>query len=150
MSGETCGYLISRNRRCRRPAAAGEERCWQHRGKTPASTKRPKKRSARRRSGAQAQPVAVSSRAPDPPLAAWGGHAAGNTRGLTAHQVMRNYHGVAALREMTCDGALPHGARAVFAGGTCLALGHKLVERCSEDIDIVIAGCSGLGPDEHE
>ncbi len=37
---------------------------------------------------------------------------------------------------------------AVFSGGTCLAMGHRLTERYSEDIDRVLAGAGGLGEDQ--
>ena len=48
--------------------------------------------------------------------------------GLNSFQAMQNYHVVSALRRLTADDALPHGERAVFGGGTCLALGHRLTE----------------------
>ena len=63
---------------------------------------------------------------------------------------MQNYHGIAAVRRMAQPGALPYGAKTVFAGGTCLALGHRLVERYSEDIDMVIVGCADLGADQRD
>ena len=77
-------------------------------------------------------------------------HTAGNGPGLTPFQIMQNYHGVNALGRLAHLGALPHGVRAVFAGGTCLALGHHLVERYSQDIDIVLIGGSHLDRDQRD
>ena len=77
-------------------------------------------------------------------------HTAGNGTGLSLFQIMQNYHGVNALSRLTRPGALPHGVRAVFAGGTCLALGHYLVERYSQDIDIVLIGGSELSDKERQ
>ncbi|MCQ3806251.1 MAG: nucleotidyl transferase AbiEii/AbiGii toxin family protein [Acidimicrobiaceae bacterium] len=70
--------------------------------------------------------------------------------GLNSFQAMQNYHGVSALRKLADDDALPHGARTVFGGGTCLALGHRLTERYSEDIDVVLVGAGGLSDDQRE
>ena len=77
-------------------------------------------------------------------------HTAGNGPGLSPFQIMQNYHGVDALSRLTRPRALPHGVEAVFAGGTCLALGHHLVERYSQDIDIVLVGGSKLSREERE
>ena len=178
MRTKRCGYPISKNRKCRRRIGIQQDRCWQHRNQ-PASNSKQKRRS-KGRAGAppdpmqasdlslSAQPGGARRRQQRPDRSGPQGritgddealrwlaqrarvHTAGNTAGLTAYQVMRNYHGVAAVKAMTRAGSLPHGARAIFAGGTCLALGHKLVERYSEDIDIVISGCTGLDPDERE
>ena len=178
MRGKLCGYPISKNRKCRRRIGLHEARCWQHREQRP-SSRLPKRRAKRQPSTPtdSAQPSALSLSAQsrgsrqrlqrpdrkgqqgritdDDEALRWlaertRAHTAGNTRGLTAYHVMRNYHGVASLKGMTRPGALPHQARAIFAGGTCLALGHKLVERYSEDMDVVIAGCADLGPDERD
>ena len=77
-------------------------------------------------------------------------HTAGNGPGLSFFQIMQNYHGVSVLSELTRPSALPHGIQAVFAGGTCLALGHGLVERYSQDIDIVLIGGSSLSQEKRE
>ena len=77
-------------------------------------------------------------------------HTAGNGPGLSPFQIMQNYHGVSALSRLTQPGALPHGVDAVFAGGTCLALGHHLVERYSQDIDIVLVGGDQLDPGQRD
>ena len=147
---------------CRRAVRTrGESRCWEHRRRTAqrappavradAGGRRPSRPGPERpaRAGGQGRI------ADDREALLWladrtRAHTAGNTSGLTAYQIMRNYHGIAALGRLAAPGALPHGASAVFAGGTCLALGHRLVERYSEDIDIVIAGAAGLSPGERE
>ena len=77
-------------------------------------------------------------------------HTAGYGPGLDIHRTMQNYHGIRMLSKLTRPHALPHGVRAVFGGGTCLALGHYLVERYSEDIDVVLVGGNGLSQEERD
>ena len=98
---------------------------------------------------------AGSSILQDPAALAWLAnetrrHTAGTGPGLNPFQIMQNYHGVSALSRLTQPAALPHGARAVFAGGTCLALGHHLVERYSQDIDLVLIGGDQLDPEQRD
>ena len=171
MSSKRCRHPTSQGGACNRRIGSDEDRCWQHRK----GTKSKKLRQGRKAPVAEDPVVTLSltasqrvgpSRLPRPVRDGFQGrildddqalawlaertriHTAGNTAGLTAYQVMRNYHGIAAVEAMTQAVSLPHGARAIFAGGTCLALGHKLVERYSEDIDVVIAGCAQLSPSE--
>ena len=173
MSRERCGYQISATKTCRNYPKPGEDRCWQHID-APSKGKAGKAR-LRNSSAAPAAPLVtpIGRRQPqsppqrpsrhgpqgdiadDEPALQWSAdrvraHTSGTSDGITAYQTMKNYHGIAALRRMTQEGNLPHGAKAVFAGGTCLALGHRLVERYSEDIDVVIVGCSDLGADQRD
>ena len=71
-------------------------------------------------------------------------HTAGNTQGLNTFQCMQNYHGMLALKRLTEPDVLPYGVRVVFAGGTCLALGHRITARYSEDIDALLINGSQL------
>ena len=173
MSSKRCGHQRSNGGACGRRIRPDEDACWQHRKGTRSN------KSGHRLEASVAQDLNATlslatsprdgpQRLPRPTRYGLQGrvldddealrwlvertrvHTAGNTAGLTAYQVMRNYHGIAAVEAMTVPGSLPHGARAVFAGGTCLALGHKLVERYSEDIDVVIAGCEHLSPRERD
>ena len=173
MSRERCGYQISATKMCRRYRKPGKNRCWQHidapdkdsAGKvragvsSTASTAPLETPIWRQRS--QGGPQRPSRHGPqgdvadDEPALRWladrvRAHTSGTSEGITAYQTMKNYHGIAALRRVAQDGSLPHGAKAVFAGGTCLALGHRLVERYSEDIDVVIVGCSDLEADQRD
>ena len=151
MSSKRCGHPIARGKTCQRRVGPADDRCWQHRKNTK-SIKVQRSGGRRSAGGRTPDPApagssgARSARLPRPARSGTQGritddmqalrwlaertrvHTAGNTAGLTAYQVLRNYHGIAALGKMTRVGSLPHGARAVFAGGTCLALGHRLVE----------------------
>ena len=169
MSKRRCGYRISSTKTCSRTAKPGTDRCWQHSNASRGGNARNRRREKGRPTAslpAAPLPTETTRREPnrllrpvrhgpqgrisdDEEALRWLAdrvrvHTSGNSGGITPQQTMKNYHGIAALRRMTQPEALPYGAKAVFAGGTCLALGHRLVERYSEDIDLVILGCSGL------
>ena len=165
-------YRISDTRICRNSAQQGRDYCWQHpgapRGGTageagrtggrPAAAPLPLDVGARRGSSRLQRPARYGhqgSISGDEDALRWLAervrvHTSGTSGGITAEQTMQNYHGIAAVRRMAQPGALPYGAKTVFAGGTCLALGHRLVERYSEDIDMVIVGCADLGADQRD
>ncbi len=161
-----CGFPLGGGRRCRRRVQRG--RCYQH-NKSPPSATRSAKRQANkrtkrtRRDALRAHPKQLrpvregtsESILDDVESLRWlceslRRHTAGTTTGLNSFQAMQNYHGVSALRKLAVDDALPHGVRTVFGGGTCLALGHRLTERYSEDIDVVLVGAGGLSDDQRE
>lgn len=77
-------------------------------------------------------------------------HTAGHGPGISLDQAMQNYHGVNALSRLMQPGTLPHDVSAVFTGGTCLALGHRIAERFSLDIDIVLVGGSQLSQGQRD
>lgn len=158
-----CGFPLGNGRTCRRRVRSG--RCFQHLGKTPkpdsssGGAKRSAGKSGNKRkqqaNGPQRPSLAGVRRSvlDDTGSLIWLAeavrrHTAGNGIGISVFQSMQNYHAIAALKRLNAVGALLHGVQAVFSGGTCLALGHRLTERYSEDIDIVLAGASGLEEDQ--
>ncbi len=147
--------------------------CYQHIGKTPPQTASPPAKPKKRQDGrikhnrrrstrtgskqdAQQRPVRDGTNAivlNDSEALRWlceslRRHTAGMGNGLNSFQAMQNYHGLSALGRLTADNALPYGVRTVFGGGTCLALGHRLTERYSEDIDVVLVGARELGDNQ--
>lgn len=169
-----CGFPLGDDRFCRRRVRRG--RCYQHKDNTVApSALEPAKLDGGQVGGTVGQTAGKNTRGKQdrvgqPPPVREGNqgsilddtesliwlcealrrHTAGMGSGLRSFEAMQNLHGVAALRRLAADGALPYGVRAVFAGGTCLALGHRLTERYSEDIDVVLVGAGGLGERQRE
>jgi predicted nucleotidyltransferase component of viral defense system len=58
--------------------------------------------------------------------------------GLPSSQLTEKDFRVVEILSAIMATALPEGARLIFAGGTCLARAHRLVERMSEDIDLKV------------
>lgn len=58
--------------------------------------------------------------------------------GLPSGQVVEKDYRVIELLSVINAAKMPDGARMVFAGGTCLACAHGVVQRMSEDVDLKI------------
>jgi len=134
-----CGFPLGDDRFCRRRVRRG--RCYQHKDKTVApSALEPAKLDSGQVGGTVKQTGGKNTRGKQDrvghtPPAREGNqgsilddtesliwlceslrrHTAGMGSGLRSFEAMQNLHGMAALRRLAADGALPYGVRAVFA-----------------------------------